>query len=173
MKATFYARVGNKDQLETETDIEKSRQKLENLFDRKKHQIVGGYITQKDRKQAICFVTAQPGDIEEIRNQKTQMEAYCKENGLSLSCMYEPNSREVRDRKTFFQAIAKAHSSHEVVLIVPSVGCISTQYGEFNDIVDMLKENSISVVSLNPAESIILSVDKTKGQDSIAHIKQK
>lgn len=58
MKATFYARVGNKDQLETETDIEKSRQKLENLFDRKKHQIVGGYITQKDRKQAICFVTA-------------------------------------------------------------------------------------------------------------------
>ena len=35
MKATFYARVGNKDQLETETDIEKSRQKLENLFDRK------------------------------------------------------------------------------------------------------------------------------------------
>lgn len=161
MKAAIYMRVGNKDQLTPETDIENSRQKLENFFDRKKQQIVSEYITQKDRKQAICFVTAQPGDTEEIRNQKAQMEAYCKEHGLSLSCVYERNSREVRDRKAFFQAIAKAHSSQEVVLIVPSVGCISTRYGEFNDIVDMLKENSISVVSLNPAESMILDADNT------------
>ena len=62
----------------------------------------------------------------------------------------------MRDRKAFFQMIAKAHSSQDVALIVPSVGWISTQYGEFNDIVKMLKENGISVVSLNPAESIIL-----------------
>ena len=156
MKAAIYMRVGNKDQLAPETDIEKSRQKLEDFFDRKKHQIVSEYITQKDRKQAICFVTAQPGDIEGISNQKAQVEAYCKENGLLLSCVYERNSREVRDRNAFFQAIAKAHSSQDVVLIVPSVGCISTQYGEFDDIVDMLKENSISIVSLNPAESMIL-----------------
>lgn len=36
MKAAVYMRVGNKDQLAPETDIEKNRQKLENLFDRKK-----------------------------------------------------------------------------------------------------------------------------------------
>lgn len=161
MKAAVYMRVGNKDQLAPETDIEKNRQKLENLFDRKKHQIVGEYITQKDRKQAICFVTAQPGDTEGISSQKAQAEAYCKENGLSLSCVYERNSREVRDRNAFFQAVAKAHSSQDVVLIVPSVGCISTQYREFNNIVNMLKENGISVVSLNPAESIILDEGNT------------
>ena len=57
--------------------------------------------------------------------------------------------------------VAKAHNSQDVVLIVPSVGWISTQYGEFNDIVKMLKENDISVVSLNPAESIILNADNT------------
>ena len=161
MKAAVYKRVGNKDQLAPETDIEKSRQKLEDFFDRKKHQIVSEYITQKDRKQAICFVTAQPGATEGISNQKAQVEAYCKEHGLLLSCVYERNSGEVRDRKAFFQALTKAHSSQDVVLIVPSVGCISTQYGEFNDIVNILKENGISAVSLNPAESIILDEGNT------------
>ena len=161
MKAAIYMRVGNEDQLSPETDIEKSGQKSEKFCDKKKQQIAGEYVTQNDRKQAICFVTAQPGDTEEIRSQKTQIEAYCEEYGLSLSCVYERNSREVRDRKAFFQMVAKAHSSQDVVLIVPSVGWISTQYGEFNDIVKMLKENGISVVSLNPAESIILDADNT------------
>lgn len=144
MRAAIYMRVGNKDQLTPEEDIEKSVQKLKSFF---------------DRKQAICFVTAQPGDTEGIKNQKTQMEAYCKEHRLSLLCIYERNSREVRDRKAFFQVIAKAHGGQDVVLIVPSVRCISTQYGEFNDIVKILKENHISVVSLNPAESMILDAD--------------
>ena len=161
MKAAIYMRVGNEDQLSPETDIEKSGQKSEKFCDKKKQQIAGEYVTQKDRKQAICFVTAQPGDTEEIKNQKTQIEAYCEEHGLSLSCVYERNSREVRDRKAFFQMVAKAHNSQDVVLIVPSVGWISTQYGEFNDIVKMLKENGISVVSLNPAESMILDADNT------------
>lgn len=161
MKAAIYMRVGNEDQLSPETDIEKSGQKSENFCDKKKQQIAGEYVTQNDRKQAICFVTAQLGDTEEIRNQKTQIETYCEEHGLSLSCVYERNSREVRDRNAFFQAIAKAHSSQDVVLIVPSVGCISIQYGEFNNIANMLKENGISVVSLNPAESIILDEGNT------------
>ena len=127
MEAAIYMRVGNKDQLSPETDIEKSGQKSESFCDRKKEQIAGEYVTQKDRKQAICFVTAQPGDTEGISNQKAQVGAYCKENGLSLSCVYERNSREVRDRKAFFQMVAKAHSSQDVVLVVPSVGWISTE----------------------------------------------
>lgn len=111
MKAAIYMRVGNEDQLSPETDIEKSGQKSENFYDKKKQQIAGEYVTQNDRKQAICFVTAQPGDTEEIRSQKTQIETYCEEHGLALSCVYERNSREVRDRKAFFQMVAKAHSS--------------------------------------------------------------
>ena len=95
MEAAIYMRVGNKDQLSPETDIEKSGQKSESFCDRKKEQIAGEYVTQKDRKQAICFVTAQPGDTEEIRSQKIQIEAYCEEHGLSLSCVYERNSREL------------------------------------------------------------------------------
>lgn len=161
MKAAIYMRVGNKNQLSHETDIEKSRQKPDDFYDKKKQQTVDECATERDGKQAICFVTAQPGDTEEIKKQKTQIEAYCGEHGLSLSCVYERNSREVRDRKAFFQMVAKAHSSQDVELIVPSVGWISTQYGEFNDIVKMLKENGISVVSLNPAERMILDADNT------------
>ena len=161
MKAAIYMRVGNEDQLSPENDIEKSRQKSDDFCDKKKQQTVDECATEQEGKQAICFVTAQPGDTEEIKNQKTQIEAYCEEHGLSLSCVYERNSREVRDRKAFFQMVAKAHSSQDVALIVPSVGWLSTQYGEFSDIVKMLKENGISVVSLNPAESIILDADNT------------
>lgn len=161
MKAAVYMRVGNEDQLSPETDIEKSRQKSDDFGDKKKQQTVDECATEQEGKQAICFVIAQPGDTEEIKKQKTQIEAYCVEHGLSLSCVYERNSREVRDRKAFFQMVAKAHSSQDVALIVPSVGWISTQYGEFNDIVKMLKENGISVVSLNPAESMILGADNT------------
>lgn len=159
MKAAVYMRVGNKNQLSSETEIEKSRQKPDDFYDKKKQQTVDECATERDGKQAICFVTAQPGDTEEIKKQKTQIEAYCGEHGLSLSCVYERNSREVRDRKAFFQMVAKAHSSQDVVLVVPSVSWISTQFGEFNDIVKMLKENSISVVSLNPEESMILDAD--------------
>lgn len=107
------------------------------------------------------FCDCSTGRYRGNKKPKTQIEAYCEEHGLALSCVYERNSREVRDRKAFFQMVAKAHSSQDVVLIVPSVGWISTQYGEFNDIVKMLKENGISVVSLNPAESIILDADNT------------
>lgn len=70
MKAAIYMRVGNEDQLSPETDIEKSGQKSEKFCDKKKQQIAGEYVAQNDRKQAICFVTAQLGDTEEIRSQK-------------------------------------------------------------------------------------------------------
>lgn len=159
MRAAIYMRVGNKEQLAPETDMKKMEQELENFCAGKKHQTVCEYITQKDRKQAICFVTAQPGDTVEIKKQKTQIEAYCEEHGLFLSCVYERNSREVRDRKAFFQVIAKAHSSQDIVLIVPSAGCISTKYEEFNDIIQMLRENGIRVVSLKQPERMIFDMD--------------
>lgn len=181
MKAAMYIRVGNKEQLVPETDRKKKEQEFKNFCERKKEQKIGEYIIQKERKKAICFVTAQPGDTVEIRNQEAQIEAYCREHGLFLSCVYEPSSREVRDRKAFFQVIAKAHSGQNVVLIVPSVSGISTQYKEFHDIIEILEENGIRVVSLNPAESMIFEEDipprrvedrQYKGLDRDVHARQ-
>lgn len=156
MKVAMYMRVGNKEQLVPEKDRKKKEQEFKNFCERKKGQMVGEYILQRERRTAICYVSAQPGDTAGIENQKAQIEAYCKEHGLFLSCVYGQNNREVRDRTAFFQVLAKAHSSQDVVLIVPSIAGISTQYKEFRDIIEILKENDIRVVSLKPAENMLL-----------------
>ena len=161
MRAAIYMRVGNPEQPDTETDVKKKEQELKDFCERKKHQIAGDYFPGKDRRKAICFLYAQMGDTVEIEKQKTQIEEYCREHGLSLSCVYERNNRDLRDRKAFFQMVAKAHKSQDIVFIVPSVGGISTQYKEFHDIIEILKENGISVVSLNPADRMILDADNS------------
>lgn len=47
MKAAINARVGNKDQLEPETDAKKKEQEFENYCERLKQRAAGGYIPQK------------------------------------------------------------------------------------------------------------------------------
>lgn len=54
MKAAVYMRVGNKDQLEPETDNKKKEQEFENYCERLKHRSAGMYIpplqTGKNKK---------------------------------------------------------------------------------------------------------------------------
>lgn len=47
MKAAIYMRVGNKDQLASETDNKKKEQEFENYCERLKHRTVGGYTPQQ------------------------------------------------------------------------------------------------------------------------------
>lgn len=47
MKASMYMRVGNREQLEPETDMEKKEQEFKNFCEKKKHQMTGGYTPQQ------------------------------------------------------------------------------------------------------------------------------
>ena len=51
MKAAIYARVGNKDQLEPETDAKKKEQEFEIYYERLKQRTAGGYIPQKQSER--------------------------------------------------------------------------------------------------------------------------
>lgn len=47
MTVVMYLRVGNKEQLDVETDMKKKEQEFENFCERKKHGMAGGYIPQQ------------------------------------------------------------------------------------------------------------------------------
>lgn len=51
MNVAVYMRFGNKEQPDPETDMKKREQEFENFFEKKKHQTVGEYVTQKDREE--------------------------------------------------------------------------------------------------------------------------
>ena len=48
MRVAMYLRVGNKEQLDVETDMKKKEQEFESFCERKKHEMIGEYIPQQE-----------------------------------------------------------------------------------------------------------------------------
>ena len=132
MKAAFYMRVGNADQL----------------------------MDENSRKQAIGFVYDSLGRKEYLEEQKKKMQQYCSNMGLNLKTIYECSKKDLKDRKAYFNSIIRENAADVDTFIIPSVSQISMKFNEFREIMDNFREYGIKVLSLTVSENMLLNSKK-------------